>query len=209
MADFTLLSAKYKIDIEWIDGNSFFKANQIGKLLGLKNIHKSINKFTSHHKVILKSKTNGGSQSVTFLTIEGFKQLLICSNKPKATLIAEEFGLDIINKKIISFENQTINLLMEAFDGEIMIDQYTIYNYRIDLYFPDYKLAIECDEDFHIYNKEKDNLRECLIKQKIGCKFIRYMPNSNEFNLLVVVNQIFRHIRNTSTCLTKIQLDIA
>ena len=30
-----------------------------------------------------------------------------------------------------------------------MIDQYTVDNYRIDLYFPKHKLAIECDEFDH------------------------------------------------------------
>ena len=39
--------------------------------------------------------------------------------------------------------------VQEAFKGEEMIEQYHVDGYRIDLYFPEYKLAIECDEFGH------------------------------------------------------------
>ena len=38
---------------------------------------------------------------------------------------------------------------MQAFNGEEMIHQFSAGKYRIDLYFPEYKLAIECDEFDH------------------------------------------------------------
>ena len=40
--------------------------------------------------------------------------------------------------------------VMQAFNGEEMIRQFGAGKYRIDLYFPKYKLAIEYDEfDYH------------------------------------------------------------
>ena len=35
---------------------------------------------------------------------------------------------------------------MEAFEGENKVTQYSVLGYRIDLYFHDYKLAIEVNE---------------------------------------------------------------
>ena len=38
---------------------------------------------------------------------------------------------------------------MDAFEGENMQTQYSVLGYKIDLYFNDYKLAIEFDEKSH------------------------------------------------------------
>ena len=40
---------------------------------------------------------------------------------------------------------------METFEGENMETQYSVLTYRVDLYFHDYKLAIEVDEKGHKY----------------------------------------------------------
>ena len=46
-------------------------------------------------------------------------------------------------------EQTVINLVKDAFEGENMQTQYTALNYRTDLYFHEYKLAIEVDELGH------------------------------------------------------------
>ena len=38
---------------------------------------------------------------------------------------------------------------MQTFNGEEMIHQFGVGKCRVDLYFPKYKLAIECDEFDH------------------------------------------------------------
>ena len=38
---------------------------------------------------------------------------------------------------------------MDAFEGENMLTQYSVLGYKIDLYFHDYKLAIEVDKNGH------------------------------------------------------------
>ena len=52
--------------------------------------------------------------------------------------------LDVINTK----EQTVINSMKDAFEGENMQTQYTVLNYRIDLYFHKYKLS-EVDELEH------------------------------------------------------------
>jgi very-short-patch-repair endonuclease len=79
-----------------------------------------------------------------------------------------------------------------------MIEQYSVNLYKIDLYFVDYKLAIECDENQHNRetNKDKDKLREENIKKIIeDIYFIRYSPFNKDFNIYKVFNEIFTYIR--------------
>ena len=49
---------------------------------------------------------------------------------------------DVINTK----EQTVISAIKDAFEGENMQTQYSVLGYRIDLYFHEYKLAIEVDE---------------------------------------------------------------
>ena len=42
-----------------------------------------------------------------------------------------------------------LKLVMDAFEGENIQTQYSVLGYKIDLYFHDYKLAIEVDEKGH------------------------------------------------------------
>ena len=50
--------------------------------------------------------------------------------------------LDVINTK----EQTVISAIKDAFEGENMQTQYSVLGCRIDLYFHEYKLAIEVDE---------------------------------------------------------------
>ena len=52
---------------------------------------------------------------------------------------------DVINTK----EQTVKHSIKDAFDGENMQTQYTVLNYRIDLYLHKYKLAIKIDELGH------------------------------------------------------------
>ena len=78
-----------------------------------------------------------------------------------------------------------------------MIQQYFVCNqkYKIDLYFPKYNLAIECDEHGHNdRNPKYDYIRETEIKKEIDCKFMRFNPDDKSFNLFKFINKIFQQI---------------
>ena len=49
---------------------------------------------------------------------------------------------------------------MRSFEGESIQTQYNVLGYRIELYFHDYKLAIEIDE-----NGQSDRSIDCEIKR--------------------------------------------
>ena len=58
--------------------------------------------------------------------------------------------LEIKQRDVILLKEQSmVTKIMSSFEGENMQTQYNVLSYRIDLYFPDYKLAIETDENGH------------------------------------------------------------
>ena len=48
---------------------------------------------------------------------------------------------------ILTKEQSVLTKIMSSFEGENMQTQYNVLSYRIDLYFHDYKLAIEIDKN--------------------------------------------------------------
>ena len=73
--------------------------------------------------------------------------------------------------------------------------QCSIGSYRIDLYFPEHKLAIECDEHDH---KDRginyEIRRQKFIEDQLNCKFIRYNPDAKDFMTESVLSKIFQYI---------------
>ena len=73
-----------------------------------------------------------------------------------------------------------------------MQTQYTVLNYRIDLYFHKYKLAIEVDELGHNdRNINYEIQRQQALERELSCVFIRE------------INKIHRHINRLTTQKTK------
>ena len=71
-------------------------------------------------------------------------------------------------------------------------------SYGIDLYFHDYKLAIEIDENVHS-NKNIDyeiNMLKIIV-QELGWEFIRIDPDKEDFDIFKTSNEIFRYIKQS------------
>ena len=70
------------------------------------------------------------------------------SRKPTTNLInlAKCLGIELHKNKWLCKEEDTLRQIMQTFNGEEMIHQLSVGKYRTELYFPRYKLAIECDE---------------------------------------------------------------
>ena len=67
--------------------NPLFRASDIAEILEITSIRKNLQEFDDSEKTIIKIHTNGGEQSVTFLTEKGLYKVLFRSRKP----IAERF----------------------------------------------------------------------------------------------------------------------
>ena len=99
---------------------------------------------------------------------------------------------------------------MCLFAGENMRAQYNVLSYRIDLYFYDYKLAIETDENGYIDTiTDYEIKRQKTIEQELGCKFLRIDTDEEDFNIFRTISEIFRHIKQSTkkNLMNKIQRD--
>ena len=92
---------------------------------------------------------------------------------------------------VMTIETQTIGFIENSFSDALKLKrQKRIGPYYIDLYFEDYNLAIECDENDHndrceIYEKNREQF---LLEKNIT--IIRYNPNHKNFDLSYVLRNI-------------------
>ena len=76
-----------------------------------------------------------------------------------------------------------------------MQTQYTVLGYKIDLYFHEYKLAIEVDELGHNDRSADYGIeRQRALERELNCVFIRINPDAPDFNIFREINKIQRHI---------------
>ena len=181
-----------KITNEGTPEHPLFRTKHIGSLLGLSNIRESIKDFDEVEKLTKQiATTSRGLQTVSFLTEVGLIRLIAFSRKPFASELAKRLGMRI-KFKIQTYEATTLCQIMEAFEGEEMVSEFTVGKFRIDLYFTRYKIAVECDENNHRHAVEKDNERQRRIEAILGCTFVRYRPDVKDFNVFKVINQIYK-----------------
>lgn len=108
--------------------------------------------------------------------------------------IAEDcrkFSLDLPDRVSVTKEQITANQIVKAFSHLRSIHQFSVRPYFIDLYFPDHKIAIECDEDNHCgYDSQMELQRQKYIEKALDCVFIRYNPDDRNFNIGDVIHRI-------------------
>ena len=86
---------------------------------------------------------------------------------------------------VLTKEQLVLKTVMEVFDGENMETQYIVLGYKIDLYFCDYRLAVEVDEkNYRDGDVNNEIERQEAINEKLKCSFIIINPNEQNFNIL-------------------------
>ena len=100
---------------------------------------------------------------------------------------------------MINTKEQTIiNSIKDTFEGENIQTQYSVLGYRIDLYFHEYKLAIEVDELGHADRNINNEIeRQKALEKELNCVFIRINPDEKDFNIFKEIDKIHRHIKNS------------
>lgn len=89
------------------------------------------------------------------------------------------------------------NLILKLLEGVTDVQaQYRVGPHRIDIYLPEFALAIEYDEAHHrkSNNQRADAKRQKEIQTQIGCTFVR-VPADDE---IAGINQVLRLIWNRS-----------
>jgi len=121
-------------------------------------------------------------------------KIIIKSRKPLVIDFCNKMNIYYTSSIYTCVKADTLKCIMDAFYGKGMVIQYKNNSYLLDLYFPKYKIIVECDDSNHkeVKNIEKDLLRETSIKTIIcDCVFVRYDPYSYNFNIFKVINQIY------------------
>ena len=81
--------------------------------------------------------------------------------------------------------------IKKVFSDTKVVFQYAVGSYKVDIYFPEYNLCVECDENGHRgYSMELEKTRETFISETTGCVFIRYDPYDQNFDVFNLVNEI-------------------
>ena len=173
-----------------------YRASDIGYILKLENVRGSIIKYdsTEKHYIVCDSSISKGKNRQTYvhLSHKGLEKLLFSSRSDEVIKLVELMGIQSVRKWFPSIENDTMLNIIEAFKCENIKRQYVCDKYRIDLYFIDYNIAVECDELQHNVkiNKQHDLLREDFIKRKLKCEFIRFKPYEKDFNIFELIGKI-------------------
>ena len=187
-------------DIEVVidSGNELWlNEKNIEEKLDLKNLPGITNKYDKLYKKCRRHLVNKPIKQSDrrFLHIDLALKITIDCRTDKSCSFEKTLGFKLYD--VISTKNQTIiHSVKDTFQGENMQSQYSVLGYKIDLYFHEYKLAIEVDELEHT-NRNTNNEIEIqkVLEKKLNCVFIRINPDEKDFNIFKEINKIHRHIK--------------
>jgi len=157
------------------------------------NVHYIIGKsnLNNQDKPDKIGRRGGHNKIIYMLTEDAFELLKNSFNLRNRYIVNISDNVKCINIIGMCIENQTIGFIENSYSGILNVKrQYTFGKYRVDLYFIDYKLVIECDENNHddrdpIQEKNRENYITSL-----GNKIIRFNPNDSGFDLSTVLREI-------------------
>jgi very-short-patch-repair endonuclease len=195
-----------EINCLMVNDEPWFKGTEVAKALGYKNASKSISeKLGTEHKrqyKLLVDTCKGLDASVTqamYITRAGVKQLLAKCQTIEGADIAKRSGM-IVETKYLRKEIEIIGFVQEFLTNlDIAFEfQKRVLGFKIDLYIPDYKIAIEIDENGHsdrdpIYEQR----REQHITAHLNCKFLRFNPDEPNFKISRCIATLTHHMFRT------------
>ena len=184
----------------------YFVGYEIASLLGYKSPQSTITKNVSKsNQLVFKDypgeKIPNLDPRTILITRDGAIEIILKTRKrisPDVLHILKAFNIDTTNKKCLTKEQQTLSSITNAFKTENFEDQFKVDMYYLDLYFPDYKLVIECDENGHS-DRKPYNERERMdyVNKKFNIddtNWIRYNPDEYDFDISKVFGKIYRKI---------------
>jgi len=177
-------------DTKEIEGKTCINMHDVSDYLGYAKSQYLVNYHaikTSNFKVM-----NDGVHA----DIANFQKLLFGNHliKPKVKELCKWFNYE--NVAILVSHRPEVNVLSDIIKylNEIEIKyelQYECEKYRIDMYIPEYNIAIEVDENEHANrNTEYEMRRENTIREKLKCKFARINPDKHNFSITSEIGKI-------------------
>jgi len=132
----------------------------------------------------------------TFVNVDGITQIYQRSRSMNLPVLMDGLAHFVKEPNKIVYackEVSWLRIIKSAFASLRSELQYPVGEYRVDLYFPDLFIAVECDENGHSDRSEFDEeRREFNIGQALKCQFIRFNPDVKNFDIGTVIDKIFR-----------------
>ena len=184
----------------------YFVGYEIAALLGYKNPSEVIKKNVSKSNQIEFRDYPGIKEpeinpKAILITRDGAIEILLKTRKrisPDVLHILKKFNIDTTNRKCLTKEQQTLSTITNVFKTEKFEDQFKIGSYYLDLFFTDYKIVIECDENGHADRKPwKERERMDFVNKKLNINdsnWIRFNPDEYDFDIAKVIGRIYRKI---------------
>lgn len=182
----------------------WFCGRDVAKILGYEYTSKALkDNIVSDDKTTYKSllqKINGkclnqNDLKTIYINRRGLISLLTRSKMPNKSDFIQwcksEFDISYDIITTLYKEQETIGQIINTFSHLNYQTQYCVASYRLDLYFIDNKIAIECDEfDHKDRDQDYETNREEFITETLGCTFIRFNPDAADFDIFKVLNRI-------------------
>jgi very-short-patch-repair endonuclease len=175
------------VDTITIKNNTFFNLRHIETLLGYSaNYLKRY--YVKHYGILVVEN---------YTDKEGLKIILSHGRKPGCLDMMKQFGLDTATK-IQSHEATVLEQLIDSLDTtERYTLQHQIGPYRIDMYLPDSKVAVEVDEQGHTDRDQVyEKTREEYIKNNLTTKILRINPHAPNFRMAKEIGNLHRLLRS-------------
>ena len=181
----------------------YFVGYEITALLGYKNTNAALTSVSKQNKLEFREypgvKKPKQDPKTILINRDGAIEILLKTRKrlsPDVVHILKTFHIETTNKKCLSKEQQSLSAITDVFKTEKFADQFKIGRYYLDLYFTDYKIVIECDENGHTDRKPwKERERMDFVNEKLGItdsNWIRYNPDEYGFDVSTVNAKIHR-----------------
>lgn len=163
-----------KVDSKTQVNNVGFNYKELGQRGGYLINQYGVTQLVMNSEVISESKKQ---EFLKWLNIDD-EMIVLTSREEMEFLDTLETQLKVF--KITDFERQYSKLQCG--------------DYRIDLYIPSLNVAIEYDEDGHKnYTYEQQELRQKLIEEELGCRFIRVSDDKTHIeNSAIVLRKLMK-----------------
>ena len=177
----------------------WFVATDVAKVLGIINSRNITSKLDADEIDIYSVKTRRGSQKVRTISSRGVGKIISrCRKASQADieLLCKLTGISCQVYKCMRIENDTLQSIIEILPSSTeYYREFPVGGYRIDLFLPFYRLAIECDEyDHKKYQKDLENVREKYIIIHTQCLFIRFNPHEKDFKITKIIQKVVEHM---------------
>lgn len=189
----------------------YFVGYEITSLLGYKNIKSAITHSVSkQHQLVFRDypgvKNPPLNPRTILITTEGVTEILLKTRKiltPDVLHLFKEFGIQTTNMKCLSKEQRTLHsitnvLKIEKHEGQVKINKDNKI-YYLDLYFSDYRIIVECDENGHNDRRPSDERKRMDDVNEVldidDTHWVRFNPDAHDFDISRVTGQIYRKMK--------------